>query len=383
MPPRLTAVLLLMLPTPVFAQAPAALTRIEAGACPKCTVTLEKLAVLGKETDAELIPEYARLLALRDGSYAVAPTSGERAPILRYDRTGRYLGTIGRMGDGPGEYRSIASIAAARADSISLLGRRRLTTMSVASGRGRSEPIGVEAFFHTVLTDGRVVVNSQAQKEPMFGLLLPAATTATRFGPVPPPLVLPRQGGRTIDDTYATLVAVAPSPSGGFWAGSMYYRHRLQKLMANGTVVRDIQRSPTWFSPFTYAEIDEKMYRLGELRTPRPTVMVGLGVTPTGEVLAVYRVADATWRADPKAPPPHPVGMEYPVEKLVPTGGIGRYVDGVLEAYDETDGSFLGSWRSDALLGQVTPDGLLYVRSEDGDGVVSFTVYRVTVTRAK
>lgn len=82
-------------------------------------------------------------------------------------------------------------------------------------------------------------------------------------------------------------------------------------------------------------------------------------------------------------PPPHPPGGEYPVEKLEPTGGIDRYVDSVLELYRESDGTFLGAWRSDMLLGQLMPNGLLYQKAEDADGVVSYTVYRVKVTGAR
>ena len=45
--------------------------------------------------------------------------------------------------------------------------------------------------------------------------------------------------------------------------------------------------------------------------------------------------------------------------------------------------TFLGAWRSDALLGSMLPNGMLWMRVQDDDGVVSYTVYRVKVTRAK
>jgi hypothetical protein len=374
---------LMLSATTTLAQGAPALMRLEPGACPKCSVALERLAVLGSESDKELLPDYVRLLPLPAGGYLVAPTGREVGQLLRYDHAGMYLGTLGRLGDGPGEYRRVQSMVAARGDSVSLMGGRRITTISTVTGRGRSEPVTLEAFYHLVLGDGRVVVNAMAQKEPMYALLSPESQITSRFGPVAPMVVLPGQNGRTIGDPYATWVAMAPSPSGGFWAGAVYYGHRLQKVMPTGQVSINIQRKPAWFAPFAYADIDDKLYRLGELRTPRPTILNAVGVTSTGHVLTLARTADAKWKADPKAPAPRPPGGEYPVENLVPTGGIDRYVDSVLEVYRETDGVFLGSWRSDTLLGQMTPNGLIYVKGEDADGIVSYTVYRVRVTDAK
>lgn len=382
MPIRLTAIALAMLTSSATAQQPPTLTRLEPGTCPGCTISLEKVAVIGKATDAELLPEFGRLIPLADGGFAAAGGDGSTL-MLRYDATGRYLGTIGRLGDGPGEYRSAQSVVRARGDSLSIMGRRRITTISLATGKGRTEPSNLQNFYHTVLGDGRVVVNSMAEKEPMFALLAPGSTVLSRFGPVPPPVVLPRQGGRTIGDPYATWVALVPSPTSGIWTAAVYYSHHLQKLTVDGAVVKDIRRSPRWFAPYSYDAIDEKIYRLGELRTPRPSTMNGIGIDAMGNLLTLSRVADAKWKADPNVPPPHPPGGEYPVEKLEPTGGIDRYVDSVLELYREADGTFLGSWRSDTLLGQMMPNGLLYLKHQDADGVVSYTVYRVKVTGAR
>jgi hypothetical protein len=157
----------------------------------------------------------------------------------------------------------------------------------------------------------------------------------------------------------------------------------LQKVGPDGKVVAELARKPAWYQPYTYADLDEKTHRLGELRTPRPAKLTGIGVSDDGLVLTIFRVADAKWKADPKVPPPAPRSEEYPVENLVPTGGIERYVDAILEVYRERDGAFLGAWRSDALLGSMLPNGMLWIRSQDADGVVSYTVYRVKVAGAK
>ena len=149
-------------------------------------------------------------------------------------------------------------------------------------------------------------------------------------------------------------------------------------------VLADIRRHPAWFQSYTYADISEKLIRLGELRAPRPPTVIGLGVDSVGHVFVVSRVADARWQKDPNAPPPRPRGVESgPVQKLEPTGGIDRYVDGILEVYDDRSGVFLGSWRSDSPLGSLTPNGLLYAQAQDSDGITTIKVYRLRVVGAK
>jgi hypothetical protein len=381
---RLAGGLTLLLASVASGQQPPALARLETGTCRTCSVVLELVATIGKATDAELIPDYGRLTSLSDGGFVVA-AGRTTVPFLRYDRGGAFIGTLGKLGDGPGEYRWPQSVVRARGDSISIMGQRRVTTISTLSGRGRSEtvPPGLDGFFHAVLADGSVIVNVSAQRQVAFALLTPGSSLKKQFGPAQPPLVLPRQNGRTIGDEYSNLAALAPSRIAGVWAVSQWYEHHLQRLSSEGAVLVDIRRHPAWFAPYTYADIDEKLYRLGELRAPRPPTIIGLGVDSIGHVFVVSRVADASWKKDPNAPPPPSPGVEYPVQKLEPTGGIDRYVDGILEVYDDKSGVLLGSWRSDSPLGWLTQNGLLYTQTQDADGITTLKVYRLRVVGAK
>lgn len=363
-------------------QRPPTLTRLEAGTCPTCSVALELVATIGNATDAELIPDWARLTSLADGGFVVA-TIRSKVPLLRYDRRGAFIGTLGTLGDGPGEFRWPQSVVRARGDSISIMGQGRLTTISTLSGRGRSEPVApnLTGYFHAVLGDGSVIINVNALHQVAFAALTPGSSLKKQFGPAQPLVVLPHQNGRTTGDDYSNLVALAPSRTDGFWAASQWYDHHLQKLSGDGAVLADIRRHPAWFPPYTYADIDEKLYRLGELRAPRPPTVSGVGVDSAGHVFVVSRVADAHWQKDPNAPAPPPPSKQYdvPVTKLDPTGGIDRYVDGILEVYDDKSGVFLGSWRSDSPLGSLTQNGLLYNQAQDADGITTIKVYRLRI----
>jgi hypothetical protein len=305
--------------------------------------------------------------------------------LLHYDRRGNFTGTLGRIGDGPGEYRWTWSVVRARGDSISIMAQGRIATISTVTGRGRSEkvPPNLDGHRHAVLGDGTVIVNVGAQYQQAFGALTPVLALKKQFGPQQQRLVLTDQGGRTIGDERSTMSALAPSLTGGVWTTSLWYEHHLQHYNGDGVLITDVRRHPAWFPPYTYADLNEKLYRVGELRVPALPRPNGIGVDSGGHVFVVSRVADANWKKDPKAPPPPPPAGEYPAEKLQPTGGIDRYVDSILEMYDDKVGTFLGSWRSDVAFESIMQNGLLYTQAEAVDGLITIKVYRIRVASGK
>ena len=103
----------------------------------------------------------------------------------------------------------------------------------------------------------------------------------------------------------------------------------------------------------------------------------------SGRLFLLARAADAKWKADPNSPKVAKIpagGGERQAAPWVPTGGLGRYFDGVIDVYDSPAGSFLGSWRADAWISAAIGNGMLATRVESADGVVSFHVWRVVFT---
>ncbi len=353
---------------------------LERGVCDNCTVTLQLVATVGHANDAELIEDYGTLHAVPGGF--VVQNIMAKTPLLHYDSSGRYLGFLGRLGGGPGEYPLyIQAIISGPGDSVTIIGPGHLAVISIATGRGRSGPlpVGITGFSGAVLANRSLMLNLNEEGKPAFALLDPAGRLLRAFGDTQPMVMLPHQDGRTIHDVNATEYFVTPSRDGGAWIAAHYYRHQVERLLRQGTVVTSSTRRPAWFLPYAYADIDEKLYRLGESRAPRPTQAVGMGLAADGNVMVLYRAADANWKPDPNAPPPPRPGIEYPVDNRVPTGGMDRYVDGILEVYDDATGRFVGSWRSDVTPTSITPGGLICIRNQDADGIISYRVYRVKV----
>jgi hypothetical protein len=94
-------------PTPLRAQEPEQLSGEVT--CAECVITLDTLVTIGglDGPGLDVISMFSKCAVDRRGRILV---SGD-AEISVFDSTGRYLRTVGRQGEGPGEYGSIAHIA--------------------------------------------------------------------------------------------------------------------------------------------------------------------------------------------------------------------------------------------------------------------------------
>ena len=377
---RLPLIAALLWPLMMQAQAkPTAptLVRTEPGTCARCTMTLSYVATVGSANDKELVNDSGTLLALPSGEFLVW---GE-GPILRYAADGRFLGTLGRIGDGPGEYRGQQSVVAARGDSVSIFAYGRVTTISVGSGAGRTAQAGkpLSAFRHLALPSGDVLIQNYAAPTLPFVLLAPDAAVKLPFGPSA--TVVDFGNGRRGPDYDSQQDLVAPATGDGFWAAPQFYRYGLQRWSASGEMLQTIARTPSWFPTHDYAALAEARRRGAGITPPLPFAH-GLW-SDRGRVFLLARAADAKWKADPNAPKVAEIPAGRGERRAVPwdpTGGLGRYYDGVIDVYDSVAGTFLGSWRADAWITGAIGNGMLTTRVESADGVVSFHVWRVGFT---
>lgn len=147
-------------------------------------------------TDAQPLP---------DGGLAVA--NGGTGEIRIYDAEGRYVRTVGRSGEGPGEFRSIGWIALRPPDSI-VAGDIRLRRITVFDGRGNyvrtvttlgpsrddsraalaaPEPLGLfgDASFLAVSYDGPAAVAGPVRPAARILHYTPDATSSDLLGSWP------------------------------------------------------------------------------------------------------------------------------------------------------------------------------------------------------
>ena len=82
------------------------------------TIGAEPAVLIGAPDGEEpyLLHEVQDIIVFGDGRIGVA--NGGSREVRLYDENGAYLGSVGRSGEGPGEFRSIASIDLIAGDSV-------------------------------------------------------------------------------------------------------------------------------------------------------------------------------------------------------------------------------------------------------------------------
>ena len=117
-----------------------------------------------------------------------------------YDSQGRFVGSLGRQGDGPGEFRRAVAAATFGADSVYLWDRERrlMTVLDRAGHQVRSFPVSANGFRLAAAPDGHFVLDGHAAGgnygQPLnafapTGQLIAAfgeQTPRARFAPGPP-----------------------------------------------------------------------------------------------------------------------------------------------------------------------------------------------------
>ncbi|HET7603383.1 MAG TPA: hypothetical protein VFK36_10240 [Gemmatimonadales bacterium] len=161
-----------------------------------------------------------------------------------YDSTGRYIGSLSRLGDGPGEYRQAVAAARFKGDSLYLWDRQRrlMTVLDRSAHPVRTFVVNANGFRLTEAADGHFVLDGYADggnySEPLnaftpAGKLIAAfgeVTPRARFAPGPP-----------------VERVVTSDGHGGWWTVRSGYRYEVEHW--DSTLHRTAQWLPetNWF----------------------------------------------------------------------------------------------------------------------------------------
>lgn len=131
----------------------------------------EPALVLGEEDDENAFGLVADLAMLEDGSLVVADALDRR--VRFFDGGGREVASVGRRGEGPGEFESIDRLWLTGADRVAVWDGRLLRYTELASDGAIDEPVRLEATAERarhspvgLLPDGRLVAVSDDREIP-------------------------------------------------------------------------------------------------------------------------------------------------------------------------------------------------------------------------
>ena len=138
----------------------------------KWSLVLERTVQPADETPGEL-RDPNDIVLLEDGTLLVADDKPKS--IMRFDPAGQYVGSIGRAGAGPGEYRS--AWLAVRGDTLAVQDptAARAVTFSIASGAPLVHRQTVPHFYSAIAIDGsgRVVAPMMLPPDSTIGPFQP------------------------------------------------------------------------------------------------------------------------------------------------------------------------------------------------------------------
>src|SRR5690606_17178959 len=129
--------------------------------CERCSIDLELVATLGSvDGPGALSGPVASIAVDSKGRYYVADHL-QNYQILVYEPNGKFRGIIGRRGEGPGEYRNIASVHIGPGDTLHVFdgGTRRYTVLGPDWSVVRMRPFPGSVIEAASTSSGEIVVS--------------------------------------------------------------------------------------------------------------------------------------------------------------------------------------------------------------------------------
>jgi len=324
--------------------------------CDFCTITMElELAIGGSEAPG--VGPIFNLARDTRGRWLVN-SSVTRGEVGVYGANGDYLRTVGRFGQGPGEFRALRQIIPF-GDSISMfdLGNTRETVFDEVFQVIRTNPLPYSFFSVLFLDDSTRVFNFSSHTPEKVGHPLHIVDVngeiSRSFG---------YEGGvYRRDFAISTWRVLNKSGQGAFWAGR-FNEYVIEKWTQRGEKVVQIERLPSWFKPYQTEE------PLSLSKAPNP-FMMGVWEDPEGLLWTAVIVPDPKWRDALSRSP----GGELRV------GSHHGFLDTIVEVMDPTSGNLIASQRFDLFFEHFTPEGLLTSYREADNGLPFIDIWRVTL----
>jgi hypothetical protein len=343
------------------ASAQAALTVKE---CIRCSLAAVHLFDIPADTSDSNLGSPESIVAGPASLYFVvsSETPGE---IHAYDRRGRLVRTLGRLGDGPGEFRYIRSMAGTP-DTLWVAdqGNNRLTVIGPDLEVARTENLPMRPIHIAPLPDGDVLVNADIRTQELVGFPL----HQIRNGRIIRSFGYHGSAVRFDMSSYPGWRRIAVAEQ-SIWVMHVD-RYTLEEWSFEGQLLRAFRHEPDWLrtpaGPVRGYSPDSKP----------PTTARGLHVVSPGVVIAAFAVARDDFAAGLRFRRSADHGS-YVIDR------IDRVFEARVEVIDVGDGSVVTSSRWEGFpLGFVRPGVLALLHSHE-DGSYSIAVTQLQFTEGE
>lgn len=324
----------------------------ERASCSGCIASLSPVMSLGDPSDPAGFAPLLQVARNTRGMFVVSsPTfAGE---LFVYDHHGHFLRSLGRRGEGPGEFTGVQLLAFDQQDSLHAVtqGGNRYTVL----------PPDLHSTARSTLLAARVMEFRLVRDRGLFAL---APTIGPEGGFA---LQLLSRDGKSIHAFDALNAGakgqaalgrhLAVAPDGSMWSVEVA-RYRIRGWSEWGRAVLALEGRRDWM-PQTFPE------RLNPA-VQRPLAQIGgLATDEAGRLWLFFVVADARWHPSPRGNRLHP----------------NQLFDTIIEVIDLGSGKLFTTGRTDQL---VLPfqRGYAYSTIEDAQGDLKIQIWRMDVKDA-
>ena len=290
---------------------------------PSRSITIEREVVLGDDHEA-LVGQAVKLVQSGERYYVNTPALP--AEILVFDLGGRFLRSMGRPGEGPGEFSIIEDIDVGPDGNLWIFhAGRELTIIDTLGALVATHPgrwlVGSNGA--DILPDSTILMNAVVPTPDLVGRWVHAWKPGSGF-------LWSLDDEVTVYQGLVEIRHVAPYAD-GFWLAWRTDRFRLLQYTPQGKLVKELRPVRPWFEDFKVtpppSPLNEGVTDRAKLVWPRPTAGI-MDIRLDGPALWVLgTTADQHW------------------EKIYDEGwyDLGQYIDAVVEVYDIASGELLAS----------------------------------------
>lgn len=318
--------------------------------CHTCAIFVEHVATLGKIED-QISPSWFSHVAVdQSGNFYVGPTYSP-GEVAVYGPSGVLVRTLGREGEGPGEFTGIRVLRITGGDTLHVFSNGRHTVLSIAGEVIDTSPFRVASRQVFILGDGRILANASVRTTDRIGLpahILGAdGLPSFSFGndsQTPQGDILP-----------GTHRSAWPSGGNDVWVTTLG-DYRLELWDTAGVHLQTLVRDAPWFRPWQRRIAGEPF------RARPPTKIISVHQDKRGLLWVFSRVPDREWQP----------GFDPPAYAQV--------YDTVIEVVDPTSGELIISQRFDApnqLFNWYFSEELVYSVSRNPLGLEQVQVWRM------
>lgn len=329
--------------------------------CETCSIALRLVTTL---RDSPATPFGVNGAAIaRDASGRIfVPSRGAPGEVYVFDGDGKFLRTLGRRGDGPGEYRVVNEVRVGARDSLYLFdnANARMTVLAtdLTVARTARMPVAVRPTEVVITSDGIIIAADRVSTPDRVGLPLhvvdQSGTLLRSFGS--------DDTTRYVAMPFAMSRALALDRQGLVWA-ALRTSYRLVLWDLEGSQRIELSGNASWFRPWaTDAPLKPDA-------PPLPWIQA-IQVDHQGHIWVLCRVASEDF-ARSLVPEDTPRGRFYRIADYA------RAFDTVIEVIDPTERRLIASARFDAYLTNFVEPGTALGFRESAIGVPALDLWEV------